>query len=157
MLQLNRTADKSAAVAVFSATTAALNGTVPPEVQHALLMHRWGTTVQHYHGLQADAHGQCQCNSSQPFAIMQDVAASIQPKIQKYLNDSSNNGTVTVDVQYAQLPPFTVGCASSKTYVAARFVPSYVQWQYARASDAKWQPHHRACAVPALTTPWLAC
>ena len=38
VLQLTRTSDNSAATATFTATTAALNGTVPPQVQDALCM-----------------------------------------------------------------------------------------------------------------------
>ena len=60
------------------------------------------------------------------FTMLQEVAASIQPKMQKYLNDIGGNGTVTVAVQYAQLPPFTVGCASGEAYVVAHVVASYM-------------------------------
>jgi hypothetical protein len=49
--------------------------------------------------------------------VLQEVAADIQPKLQTYLVDSDANGTVTVDVQYAQLPPFTVSCFPSIIHV----------------------------------------
>jgi hypothetical protein len=38
----------------------------------------------------------------------QDRAASIQPRVQQYLDDSGANGTVTVSAEYAALPPFQV-------------------------------------------------
>jgi hypothetical protein len=40
--------------------------------------------------------------------LLQELASNVQPQVQRYLDDSGANGTVTVSAKYAAMPPFQV-------------------------------------------------